>query len=76
VEPSTSQFAPVDKEAMTKQLQAESADYKASQPAERNGGYLHSGVNQFVRGSSPSLPEPDTSGTRWTYTGPKDPYKI
>ena len=39
------------KEDMTKQLQRESADYAASRPKEFNQGYLHSGVNQLVRGS-------------------------
>ena len=51
MEPKDPMFPPVDKESMTKQLQDESADYKASQPAERNEGWLHSGVNQVTYNS-------------------------
>jgi hypothetical protein len=59
-------FPQIDKAAMTKQLQDESADYVASQPKERNQGYLSSGVNRLVRGSQNIVS-----------SGPlKDPYKI
>ena len=54
------------KEEMTKRLQAESADYAVSRPKEFNQGYLHSGVNQIVRGSQ----NIKSSGTL------KDPFKI
>lgn len=64
------------KEDMTKRLRAESNDYIASRPKEFNQGYLHSGVNQLVRGSQNINPEPTTAGTGFTYTGTKDPYKI
>lgn len=76
MEPSRTQFPTISKEDMTAQLQSESADYAASQPTERNEGYLHSGVNQVTRGSQNVTPEPDTKGTGFTYTGTTDPYKI
>jgi hypothetical protein len=54
------------KEDMTKQLQRESDDYVASRPQEFNQGFMHSGVNQLVRGSQ----NIKQSGTL------KDPLKI
>jgi hypothetical protein len=55
-----------NKEEMAKKLKGESADYVASRPKEFNQGYLHSGVNQVVRGSQ----NIKSSGTL------KDPFKI
>lgn len=63
------------KDEVTAQLKQESKDYAAAQPKERNEGYLHSGVNQVVRGSQNVNPEPVTEGTGFTYTGTKDPFK-
>ena len=40
-----------NKEEMAAQLKRESTDYAASRPKEFNQGFLHSGVNQLVRGS-------------------------
>jgi hypothetical protein len=62
----TDLYSPVSKEAMTAQLQEESADYAAAQKPERNEGVLHSGVNRLVRGSQNIV----RSGTL------KDPFKI
>jgi hypothetical protein len=60
------QFPISSKEDMAAQLKSESADYVASQPKERNQGYLSSGVNRLVRGSQNIVS-----------SGPlKDPYKI
>lgn len=68
-------FPQIDKAAMTRQLQDESADYAASQKPERNQGYLYSGVNKVVRGAQNINPEPMTKGTGFTFTGTTDPYK-
>lgn len=76
MESTPGQFPKFDKAAVEAEIRQRSADYAESQPKEVNQGYLHSGVNQFVRGSSSPVPEPNTAGTRFVYTGPKDPYKI
>lgn len=76
MEPNSTQFPKISPEDMTNQLRNESADYAASQPAERNQGSLYSGVNRLVRGSNNINPEPATKGTSFTYTGTKDPYRI
>lgn len=70
------QFPKFDKSAVEAEVRQRSAEYAESQPKDVNQGYMHSGVNQFLRGSAPAVPEPDTSGSRFVYTGPKDPYKI
>lgn len=66
MEAKDSQFPISSKEDMAAQLKSESADYAASQKPERNQGYMHSGVNQLVRGSQ----NIQRFGTL------KDPYKI
>lgn len=76
MEPTEGQFPKFDKTAVEAEIKQRSADYAASQPKERNEGYMHSGVNQFLRGSTSVNPEPNTAGTRFVYTGTKDPYKI
>jgi hypothetical protein len=69
------QFPKFDKAAVEAEIKQKSADYIASQPKERNEGWMHSGVNQFTRSSYNITPAPDTAGTRFVYTGPKDPGK-
>jgi hypothetical protein len=76
MEAKDSQFPISSKEEMAAQLKSESSDYAASQPKERNQGYLYSGVNQIQRGSQNITPAPVTKGTGFTFTGAKDPYKI
>ena len=76
MKPSKTQFPIATKEQMASNLRLKSADYIAAQPKESNGGYLHSGVNQLVRGSQNVTAEPATKGTGFTFTGTTDPYKI